>query len=120
MARAMMNAPMKRKTVESVNRPKTTSADVSPSSGGGVASSTTHSATPRSAAIGIGMASVSHQVITSARMAARLCWFCSRSNGISRTTKNSSGASHSPMSRRRRSKRSSAGDRRPACSSSVR
>jgi hypothetical protein len=118
----MMKLPMKRKIVSSEKAPKATSVAASPSSGGGVASSSATSATPTSAVIGIGIASVIHQATTSARIAASRCWLGSRSNGISSTTANSSGPRKRPTVRRRRSKRSSAGESRPAsvCSSSVR
>jgi hypothetical protein len=116
----MMKLPMNRKMVSSVKRPNTTSTELSPSGGGGVASRSAHSTTPSIAVTGIGIASVSHQTITKARMAASRCWFPSRSNGMISITANTIGPRNSPMVRRRRSKRCSASDSRPSCSSSVR
>ena len=69
----MMKLPMNSITVSSVNRPKTTSTELSPSGGGGVASSSAHRTTPSSAVIGIGIASVTHQTTTKARIAASRC-----------------------------------------------
>ena len=115
----MMKLPMNRKTVSSVKRLKTTSTLLSPSGGGGVASSSAQSVTPRSAVIGIGIASVTHQTITKARIAASRCWFGSRSKGISSIAARTSGPANRPTVRRRRSKRSSAGESFPVCSSSV-
>ncbi len=65
----MMKLPMKSMTVSSVKRPKTTSTDVSSSGGGGVASSNAHRTTPSSAVIGMGIASVTHQTTTKAKIA---------------------------------------------------
>ena len=62
---------------------------------------------------GIGIASVTHQTTTKARIAASRCWLPSRSNGISSMTANTIGPRNRPIVRRRRSKRSSAGDSRP-------
>ncbi len=64
---------MNRKTVSSANVPKTMSVAASSSVGGGVASSSATSATPTSAVTGIGIASVTHQATTSARIAASRC-----------------------------------------------
>ena len=118
----MMKLPMKRKTVSSEKAAKTTSVAASPSGGGGVASSSATSATPRSAVTGIGIASVIHQTTTKTRMAASRCWFGSSPSGSSSMSANASGPRNRPTVRLRFSKRSSAGDRRPAsvCSSSVR
>ncbi len=120
IAWAMMKLPMNSITVSSVNRPNTTSTAVSSSGGGGVASSSAQSATASSAVTGIGIASVTHQTTTKARIAASRCWLPSRSNGISSIAANTIGPRKSPTVRRFRSKRSSAADRRPSCSSSVR
>jgi hypothetical protein len=116
----MMKLPMNRKIVSSVKRPKTTSTALSPSGGGGVASSSAHSTTPSSAVTGIGTASVSHQTITKARIAASRCWLPSRSNGISSIAASTIGPRKRPTVRRRRSKRASAGDSFGSTSSNVR
>jgi hypothetical protein len=69
----MMKLPMKSITVSSVNSANTTSTDVSSSGGGGVASSRAQRTTPTSAVIGMGIASVTHQTTTKARIAASRC-----------------------------------------------
>ena len=115
----MMKLPMNRKIVSSVKRLKTTSTLLSPSSGGGVASSSAQSVTPSRAVTGMGIASVTHQTITKARIAASRCWFGSRSNGISSIAASTIGPRNRPIVRRRRSKRCSASESFPDCSSSV-
>ena len=115
----MMKLPMNRKIVSSVNSAKTTSTLLSSSGGGGVASSSAHSVTPSRAVTGIGIASVTHQTTTKARMARRRCWLPSRSKGMRSMTASTTGPRNSPIVRRRRSKRSSAGESLPSCSSSV-
>jgi hypothetical protein len=104
MAWAMMNAPMKTKTVEDPNGARMSSAGPTPSS--------TRSAIPMRPPTGIGTASLIHRQMTSARTAASVCWSCSMPSGRSRTTMSSSGARTSPIVRRPRSKRSSAGESR--------
>jgi hypothetical protein len=116
----MMKLPMNRKIVSSVNIEKTTSTLLSPSGGGGVASSSAQSVTPSSAVMGIGIASVTHQTTTKLRIARSRCWFPSRSNGIKSMAASTIGPRTRPTVRRLRSKRSSAGDSLPSCSSSVR
>ena len=115
-----MKLPMNSITVSSVNSANTTSTDESSSGGGGVASSSAHRTTASSAVMGIGIASVTHQTTVKARIARSRCWFPSRSNGISSITAKTTGPRNRPTVRRWRSKRCSASERVPSCSSRVR
>ena len=101
MAWAMMNAPIKVKTVEEPNGASTVSASLTPSR--------TISAMPIRPPMGIGTASVIHSVTTPSRIAASLCWLGSRSSGSGRKMTITAGARNRPAVRRPRSKRSSCG-----------
>ena len=111
IASAMMNEPMKRNRVPSANPPNTESPSATPNS--------TQSTTAIAAVTGIGIASVTHQAIVRARIAASDCWAFVSPIGIAITIRNSTGPANRPTVRRPRSKRSSAGESLPDCSSSV-
>ena len=93
MARARMNAPMKRNISGSANGAKTVLAGATPSS--------THAEAPARAVTGSGNVSVTHNTMTAAMTAARRCASGERAgNGSRRIARNAAGASSPPRRRR--------------------
>lgn len=110
IAWAMMNAPMKTKTVEEPKGASTSSTGATPI--------ITINTMPMRPPIGIGTASLIHRTTTNSSAAASFCCVSSMSSGSSRKIRNTVGARTRPMVRRAFSKRSSCGLR--FCSPSVR